>query len=637
MQFISQDLTGQYISSSYQDLVQAYVSQSSIYFLNGYGDVIAVLPSASLGQLILTQDQTASWASSSVSSSWANFANSSISASWAPGSNPGTTIVTGSIYQITSSWANLAASASWVPNLYPQIEQISSSWASSSLSSSYVLSASWAGISISSSYVLSASWADISLSASYVPNLYPQTVQISASWASASISASYAKSASWAPFVAVTSVSSASWASSSISASYVPNLYPQAEQISSSWASASISSSYALSASWAPTTFLTTGSTYPITASWANSASFADSASYINPSVFNSLILPFEFTYKNVITSGDPGKGNFRYNSLSSGSITQIYLNSTTNGGLDITGIINSLKSGSYSIYVQQKTDSTKASLFAVSSIPINNTGWFTIPVSYLSSGDNGLPTNNAVCAFLVINKNAIVPGETYQVTASWAISASWVPNIYPQTVQISASWASASLSSSYALSASWAPDVDLNIITGSLVPITSSWAEHAITAAYADTCSVFIYSNITQSFTSIAISASWASASISTSYSPTSVSASYSFTASYTPYARYETTLINNSTSSILELPNNMYNSVFVNYMMTDGTNFRAGNIVTIYTTASLNFTEICTTDIGNSTGLHVNGELSNSFVKIYGVNNTNTDYTLKYHYNVM
>lgn len=79
------------------------------------------------------------------------------------------------------------------------------------------------------------------------------------------------------------------------------------------------------------------------------------------------------------------------------------------------------------------------------------------------------------------------------------------------------------------------------------------------------------------------------------------------------------------------------MYNSVFVNYMANDGSNFRAGNIVMVYTTSSVNYNEIATTDIGDSSGLYIKAELSSSFVRLYGINNTNTDYILKYHYDVI
>lgn len=62
MQFPSRDLTLQYISLSYQDVVQRYaVENTASYFLDGLGNVIAYIPSSSVGNAILTNDQTASF------------------------------------------------------------------------------------------------------------------------------------------------------------------------------------------------------------------------------------------------------------------------------------------------------------------------------------------------------------------------------------------------------------------------------------------------------------------------------------------------------------------------------------------------------------------------------------------------
>jgi hypothetical protein len=92
---------------------------------------------------------------------------------------------------------------------------------------------------------------------------------------------------------------------------------------------------------------------------------------------------------------------------------------------------------------------------------------------------------------------------QVEQVSASWAsasISASYVPNLYPQTEQVSASWSSASISASY---------------VPNLYPQTeqasASWASASLSASYAETASYLLNYSPT-------ISASWASSSISAS-----------------------------------------------------------------------------------------------------------------------
>ena len=72
-------------------------------------------------------------------------------------------------------------------------------------------------------------------------------------------------------------------------------------------------------------------------------------------------------------------------------------------------------------------------------------------------------------------------------VSSSYALSASYVPNLYPQTYQISGSWASASLSASYA------PQI---------IQVSASWASSSISSSYALTSShvegLVTYPNIT-------------------------------------------------------------------------------------------------------------------------------------------
>jgi hypothetical protein len=92
-------------------------------------------------------------------------ASNSISASWAPSAGGGTTLTTGSTYQITSS---NSISASWAPQ--NNITSVpSSSWASSSISSSYSLTSSYAlngggsgggtTLTTGSTYPITSSWA----------------------------------------------------------------------------------------------------------------------------------------------------------------------------------------------------------------------------------------------------------------------------------------------------------------------------------------------------------------------------------------------------------------------------------------------------------------------------------------------
>jgi hypothetical protein len=117
------DLSNQYISLSYQDVLQQYVNTGSVlYVLDGYGNVVFGLPSASIGFDAITSNLTAS---------------------------------------MTVGTSSLAITTS-----FTKIYQVSSSFASSSISSSYALTASYvsgsSGASISASYALSASYSGFS-------------------------------------------------------------------------------------------------------------------------------------------------------------------------------------------------------------------------------------------------------------------------------------------------------------------------------------------------------------------------------------------------------------------------------------------------------------------------------------------
>lgn len=60
MNFPLRNLSDQYISLSYQDVVQRYdpLAETSSYFLDGLGNVLLYLPTSSLGQQIVTVDQS---------------------------------------------------------------------------------------------------------------------------------------------------------------------------------------------------------------------------------------------------------------------------------------------------------------------------------------------------------------------------------------------------------------------------------------------------------------------------------------------------------------------------------------------------------------------------------------------------
>ena len=60
MTFPLRDFTNQYISSSYQDVLQQYTPSDTFYVLDGYGNVVFSLPSSSIGEMLIAANMTAS-------------------------------------------------------------------------------------------------------------------------------------------------------------------------------------------------------------------------------------------------------------------------------------------------------------------------------------------------------------------------------------------------------------------------------------------------------------------------------------------------------------------------------------------------------------------------------------------------
>lgn len=381
--------------------------------------------------------------------------------------------------------ADDAISASYVPNLYPQ------------------------------EYLPSASWASASISASYVPNLYPQEYLPSASWASASISASYVPDLYPQEYLP-----SASWASASISASYVPNLYPQEYLPSASWASASISASYAgnvpdtasyalqaLSASWAPMPVVPES---VASASWASSsisASFSTTAS----SVLSVKIKEPLFSYGNekawqtlgpvveLISTGSTASG------INGGAIefkidTDDYTSAWLLGGKDRNTPFGG-SGGEISIRMRNGAGSTSERVIFLREKTI-----FSGSVVALEPDPNvgGSGFTGSLTGHVIGNAQTAT-------SASYARSASYVPNLYPQTEQVSASWASSSISASHADNADRAISASYASGGQSVNAETASYVLNAVSASYAPNLYPQEYLP----------SASWASASISASYVP--------------------------------------------------------------------------------------------------------------------
>lgn len=114
----------------------------------------------------------------------------------------------------------------------------------------------------------------------------------------------------------------------------------------------------------------------------------------------------FSWKYSTNTSASDPGNGFFRGNSAIPSGVTQLYIDDiTSNNQIDISTLFESI-SGEWSIYIQQRNDASKWVIYSTSTPYVDNTGWWTVPVTYVESGLGGGLTSNTDCLFAFINKN---------------------------------------------------------------------------------------------------------------------------------------------------------------------------------------------------------------------------------------
>jgi hypothetical protein len=281
----------------------------------------------------------------------------------------------------------------------------------------------------------------------------------------ASVSASYALTASVALNAA--SSPSASWASHSYSSDIAT------AALTSTFAD---TASLALESMFADTASLASYSTYAGSASYSISSShavIADTASFIDPSLVPVAFFPLEFKFSTSTLFSNPGIGKFKFDNAIPANVATIYINDTTNGGLDISKLITRLQSGSHDLYVQEKDDASISLLYSVAGSPVDEGGWFSVPVVYESAA-SGVPANNSVCLLAVLSSpNQTSSHAQTADTASFAfnaVSASYAPFMDDPNA-LSASWASSSITAD---TASYLKGFNF-VNTGSLVSFTNN------------------------------------------------------------------------------------------------------------------------------------------------------------------
>ena len=176
---------------------------------------------------------------------------------------------------------------------------------------------------------------------------------------------------------------------------------------------------------------------------------------------------------------------------------------------------------------------------------------------------------------------------------------------------------------SSYALTASYAmngggggasfPYTGDAVITGSLVVTgslfgTASWAENTLSASYAQTAS-YLLGDIT--------SASYASTS-SYAYDLT-IGDKLFFDGTLTDRATVLSTIV--GTNNLFTQATGSYTSAFGKYTIFNGTNARAGEFITVWNGTTSTYTDVSTTDIGDTSPIVFSSIIVGSNIEIDAV----------------
>ena len=136
-----------------------------------------------------------------------------------------------------------------------------------------------------------------------------------------------------------------------------------------------------------------------------------------------SIVLPLEYKFSTNTSQSDPGSGRFRLNDSVLSSSTNLYVSILTNGGLDVSNVLDTINSGTL-LYIQELSDATKSAVFTVDSY-VDNTSWLDVSVTYQSGSD--LFGNNKVSQFALFAGNNT--SDITRVQGGTNISTGGTPN----------------------------------------------------------------------------------------------------------------------------------------------------------------------------------------------------------------
>lgn len=106
------------------------------------------------------------------------------------------------------------------------------------------------------------------------------------------------------------------------------------------------------------------------------------------------------YRFESSTTAADPGSGKIRLNAATWAAATNAYIDTISDGGVDVSAFMALLKAND-ALIIQDRDDATKYGRFTLSGAPVNNSGWFTLPLTHISSA-GAVPNNNEKLAVIL-------------------------------------------------------------------------------------------------------------------------------------------------------------------------------------------------------------------------------------------
>jgi hypothetical protein len=133
-------------------------------------------------------------------------------------------------------------------------------------------------------------------------------------------------------------------------------------------------------------------------------------------------LLSAEFRFSTSTVAADPGSGRFRFDTAAYATVTEIFIDDLTDNGVDVSNLLALISAGDR-LYFQVKSEANKFVIFDVIGSSVDNTGWFTIPVDDLFSGD--FFANNDKCIMIWAVQSAAPQKKIYEGMSTRSLVAS--------------------------------------------------------------------------------------------------------------------------------------------------------------------------------------------------------------------